>query len=283
MVRRSPRFRNANFALAAYYGVLLVGLVGAVGPTLWVVISSFKTLPQIYSGSSLFVPDPLSFSGYRDAFESVHLDRYLVNTMIYAGGGTAGSLLAGLLAAYPTTRLRFPFRHWFIIAFSVALAVPVIGLIVPEFYIMLALGLYDQRFGLVIFYAAMYFPISFVIQRAFLAGLPYEIEEAAIIDGAGYFTILRRIIAPLAVPGLATVGVIVFIWIWNEYFFANLLTISFDNWNVQLALAQFKQEFHFNVAGALAGATLSMLVPILAFLFLQRFVIAGLTAGSTRG
>ena len=147
---------------------------------------------------------------------------------------------------------------------------------------MLRLGLYDQRFGLVVFYSAIYFPISFVIQRAFLASLPYELEEAAIVDGAGYFAILRRVIAPLAVPGLVTVGVIVFIWIWNEYFFANLLTISFDNWNIQLALAQFKQQFHYNVAGALAGATLSMLVPIAAFMLLQRYVVAGLTAGSTR-
>lgn len=271
-----------SLGLTGYYGVLAIALIGAVGPTLWVMISSFKTLPQIYSGDNVFVPDPLSTRGYRDAFESVHLHRYLINTFVYAAGGTLGALTAGLLAAYPTARLRFPFRHLFVVAFSVALAIPVIGLIVPEFYIMRELRLFDSKLGLILFYSAIFFPISFVIQRAFLVSIPFELDEAAIVDGAGYFTILRKIILPLAVPGLATVSVIVFIWIWNEYVFANLLTISFDNWNIQLALAQFKQQFHFNVAGALAGATLSMLVPVTAFVFLQRYVVAGLTAGSSR-
>jgi raffinose/stachyose/melibiose transport system permease protein len=128
----------------------------------------------------------------------------------------------------------------------------------------------------------MFFPLSFVILRAFLASLPYEIEEAAIMDGAGYFTILRRIIVPLARPGLVTVGVLVFIFIWNEFFFAQLLTVSFDNFNIQLALAQFRGQFERNNTGALAGASLAMLVPIAAFLILQRHIVAGLTSGSSR-
>lgn len=170
----------------------------------------------------------------------------------------------------------------FTIGFSLALAIPIIGLIVPEFFIMRDLRLFDSRLGLIIFYSAMFFPLSFVIQRAFLASLPYEIEEAAIVDGAGYFTIVRKIVAPLAVPGIATVSSLVFIFIWNEYFFAQLLTISFDNWNIQLALAQFRSTFERDNTGALAGATLAMLVPITLFLLLQRYVIAGLTAGSSR-
>jgi raffinose/stachyose/melibiose transport system permease protein len=272
-----------SLGLGAYYGILAIALIGALGPTLWVIASSFKTLPQVYSGSNLFYPHPATIQAYRDALQPpVQLHHYLFNTFIYAAGGTIGAVTTGLLAAYPTARLRFPFRNVFVVAFSLALAVPVIGLIVPEFFIMEKLHLFDQKIGLVLFYSAIFFPISFVIQRAFLVSLPYELDEAGIVDGAGYFTILTRIIAPLAVPGLATVAVVVFIWIWNEYFFANLLTISFHNWNIQLALAQFKQQFHYNVPGALAGATLSMLVPITAFLLLQRYVVAGLTAGSSR-
>jgi raffinose/stachyose/melibiose transport system permease protein len=118
--------------------------------------------------------------------------------------------------------------------------------------------------------------------RAFLLSLPTEVEEAAMVEGAGYFTILRRIVVPLARPGLATVAVVVFIGIWNDFFFANLLTASPSNENVQLALAGFRSAFGFNVTGALAGATLVMLVPIAAFLILQRQVIAGLTAGVTK-
>jgi ABC-type glycerol-3-phosphate transport system permease component len=275
-----PFTRGLGFV--ATYGLLILVVVAALGPTLWVMLSSFKTSPQILSPDGSLQPDPWTLQGYRDVFGQAHLHRYLLNTFLYAAGGTLGALTAALLAAYPTARLRFPFRHFFTVAFSVALAIPIIGLIVPEFFIMRHLGLFDTKVGLVIFYSAMFFPISFVILRAFLAGLPYEIEEAAIMDGAGYFTIIRRIIVPLAMPGLVTVAVLVFIFIWNEYFFAQLFTLSFDNFNIQLTLAQFRSAFERNTAGALAGASLAMLVPITAFLFLQRFVVAGLTAGSSR-
>jgi len=134
--------------------------------------------------------------------------------------------------------------------------------------------------GLILFYSATYFPLSFVIMRAFLVSLPHEMEEAAIIDGAGYFTILSRIAAPLAVPGLATVAFLVFIFIWNEYFFAQLLTISFENLNVQVT--KFRSAFQRDTTAQLAGTTIAMAVPIASFLLLQRYVIAGLTTGSSR-
>ena len=278
----ASRFAGKSLGLIGYYGVLLLVVCAALGPTLWVVLSSFKTGPQILSPTGAVLPRPFTFDGYRDVFVTIHVQQYLLNTATYAAGGTIGATAVGFLAAYPTARLRFPFRSLFTVLFSVALAVPIIGLIIPEFFIMRDLGLFDSRVGLVIFYSAMYFPLSFVIQRAFLASLPYEIEEAAIIDGAGYFTLVRTIVAPLAVPGLATVASLVFIFIWNEYFFAQLLTVSFDNWNIQLALAQFRSTFEYDVTGALAGASLAILVPVTLFLLLQRYVIAGLTAGSSR-
>jgi raffinose/stachyose/melibiose transport system permease protein len=276
------RLAARSLGRTGYYGVLLLVVCAALGPTLWVVLSSFKTGPQILSPTGAVLPRPFTLDGYRDVFVTIHVQQYLLNTATYAVGGTLGATFCGFLSAYPTARLRFPFRSLLTVLFSVALAVPIIGMIVPEFFIMRDLGLFDSRVGLVIFYSAMFFPLSFVIQRAFLASLPYEIEEAAIVDGAGYFTLVRTVVAPLAVPGLATVASLVFIFIWNEYFFAQLLTISFDNWNIQLALAQFRSTFEYDVTGALAGATLAILVPVTLFLLLQRYVIAGLTAGSSR-
>ena len=265
----------------AHYTLLAVVTIAALVPVAWVVVSSFKNNPQILSNAGS-LPNPLTFDGYRNAFTDVELGRALLNTLIYAAGGTVGALTTGFLAAYPTSRLAFPGRRMLVVAFSMALAIPLVGLIVPEFFIVRYLGLFDTKIGLILFYSAMFFPLSFVILRAFLVSLPYELEEAATIDGAGYFTILYRIVAPLAVPGLATVAVLVFIFIWNEYFFAQLLTISFENLNVQTTLAQFRSAFQRDTAAQLAGATVAMAVPITAFLLLQRYVIAGLTAGSSR-
>jgi ABC-type glycerol-3-phosphate transport system permease component len=263
------------------YGFLTLLAALALVPTLWVMLSSFKSGSQIYSGATL-APHHLTVQGYRDTFAQIHLQRYLLNTLLYAVCGTLGALCTALLAAYPIARYRFPFRNSLAAAFSLALAVPVVGLATPEFFIVRKLGLFDTKLGLILFYSALFFPLAFVILRAFLLSLPSEVEEAAMVEGAGYFTILRRIVVPLARPGLATVAVIVFIGIWNDFFFANLLTASPNNANVQLALAGFRSAFGFNVTGALAGATLVMLVPIGAFLILQRQVIAGLTAGASK-
>jgi ABC-type glycerol-3-phosphate transport system permease component len=275
------RSLNRIVGRIGYYGVLSVIALFALGPALWVVLSSFKTGTQVFSGSGLF-PHHWTLRGYGDAFTQVHLHRYLLNTLLYAGGGTIGSLVVALLAAYPLARFEFLGRNAMVAIFSLALAIPVVGMATPEFFIMRELGLYDSQLGLVVFYSALMFPLAFVILRAFLVNIPSEVEEAAVIDGAGYFTVMRKIVVPLSRPALATVAVISFVSIWNEFFFANLFTASVDHQNAQLALAGFKSLFGFNVSGMLAGATIVMLVPVLVFLLLQRQVIEGLTAGSSK-
>ncbi len=263
------------------YAILLVAALLGLVPTLWVMVSSFKTSGQVLSGDGL-LPQPFSLQGYVDLFQEVHLHRYVVNSVLYAVGATLGSLVAGLLTAYPIARIEFRGRNVLGAAFSLCLAVPVVGLATPEFFIVRELGLFDSRLGMVLLYSALNFPLAFVILRAYLVSLPPDVEEAALLDGAGYFTIVRRIVVPLARPALATVAVVVFVATWNEFFFVNLLIQTEDLQNVQQALASFRTRYDFNISGALAGATLVMLVPIAAFLALQRQVIAGLTAGSTK-
>src|SRR3954453_22460663 len=202
-------------------------------------ISTFKTGAQVFSGSGV-IPRPFTVQDCSDAFGQVHLARYLLNTALYAVCGSLGSLVTALLAAYPMARYRFPGRNALVASFSLALAIPVVGLATPEFFVVRKLGLFDSHIGFIVFYSALFFPLAFVILRAFLVNLPAELEEAAIVDGAGYFTIIRKIVVPLARPALATVLVVVFVGIWNEFFFANLLTASDATQNAQVALASFR-------------------------------------------
>jgi ABC-type glycerol-3-phosphate transport system permease component len=268
-------------ARIAYYATLVLLSVLALAPTLWVVLSSFTTGQRIYSGKS-YVPIPFTLDGYADVFAEVHLQRYLLNSFVYATGATAGALVVGLLAAYPTVRMRFPFRRTTTTVFALGLAIPIISLIVPEYFVLLKTGMYDTKAGLTLFYVALFFPLAFVMLRAYLVQIPVDVEEAARVEGAGYFTILWKVVTPLARPGLATVAVIVFISVWNEFLFALVLAPSSGNENVQIALTTFKAQFQYNVSGMLAGTTLVMLVPVAAFLLLQRQVIAGLAAGATK-
>lgn len=261
--------------------VLGATLLLALGPAVWVFISSFKSSSQTLSGQSPFWPTPFTLEGYTAAFDLMQWTPF-ANTLLYATGGAAGAVAVALLAAYPLT--RYPVRGGgvLVVAYSLALAIPVVGLATPEFFVMRLLGLLNSQAGMVLFYTAIFFPISFVILRAFLAALPKEVEEAAVIDGANYWRILLRIVVPLATPALATAGVVAFVGIWNEFFYANLLISSIDVQNVQTALTAFKGQFRFNASAVLAGTSISMLVPIAAFLLLQRYVISGLTAGATK-
>lgn len=272
--------RGVPMTIVIYVTVVLATVLSLL-PTVWVMISSFKTAGQINTGEG-FWPSPVTVQGYIDAFTQIHLQEYILNSLIYAVGGTAGALLVAFLAAYPLARFHFVGKGFLNTTFALALAIPLVGLATPVFFIVRELGLFDSKAGLVILYAALQFPFSFVVLRSFLQTIPPELEEAAIVDGAGYFTLLRRVILPLSRPAIATVSVVAFVQIWNEFFFANLLTVSAENQNVQLALAAFKSQFGFNITGALAGATIIMLVPIALFLILQRQVIEGLTAGAVK-
>lgn len=261
--------------------VVAAAMLLSLGPAVWVAISSFKTSTQTLSGASPFWPDPFSLEGYLAAFELVQWQPF-ANTLLYAAGGAAGAVTAALLAAYPLTRYPVKGGSVLIVGFSLALSIPVVGMATPEFFVMRTLGLLNSRFGMVALYAAIFFPLSFVILRAFLASLPRAVEEAAVIDGAGYWRILFQIVLPLARPAVATAAVVAFVGIWNEFFYANLLISSIDVQNVQTALAAFKGQFRFNASAVLAGTTLSMAVPVTIFLLLQKQVINGLTAGATK-
>jgi raffinose/stachyose/melibiose transport system permease protein len=258
-------------------------IVGAacLGPTAWAVLSSFKTQSQIF-GNGDFLPKPFTLQGYKALFTQIDITGYLGNSLLYAVGGTLGALSTAFLAAYPAARLPFPFRRSITVLFTAALAIPIASLIVPEFVIMRDLGLFDTRGGLVVFYSAMWFPLSFVILRNQLSGLPLSLEEAARIDGAGYFQILFRVILPLARSGLATAGVVVFINIWNDFLFNLLLAPSVKVQNVQLALSLFRGQFTVDISAILAGTTVMLIIPVVTFIALQRHVIAGLTAGTSR-
>ena len=268
-------------ASTARWAFLLVVGIACLGPALWVVVSSFKTQTQVFGRGEL-LPSPLTLDGYRTLFTQIDVVAYLLNTLIYAAGGTLGALAVGLLAAYPAARMEFPFRRALTLLLSAGLAVPIAGLIVPEFVIMRELQLFDSRVGMVVFYSAMWLPLAFVILRVFLTSLPQSIEEAAMLDGAGYFQLLRRVVLPLSRPGLATAGVIIFINVWNDFLFNLLLAPSTENQNVQVGLALFRGQFTTDISAILAGTTVMMAVPIVVFVAFQRQVIEGLTAGTTK-
>ena len=251
-------------------------------PILWLIASSFKTNAQILSASGFF-PQEVNWQGYVDAFSNTNLPLFMFNSFVVSTSSTLLVLVVASMAAYPLARFEFPFRGFLTTLFSLGIVVPVTSLIVPETMIVRTLGLYDSRVGLVLLYSGIYFSLSFLILRAYFLSLPREVEEAAMVDGAGYWTILTRVVLPLSGPGLSTVAVIVFIFTWNEFLYALLTITSADKRTVQVAIKFFTSQFDFNLPGMFATITLVMIVPIVIFLIMQERVIEGLTAGATKG
>lgn len=264
-----------------YYLILIWFTIFLIGPILWLMSASFKTNAEILSAASFF-PQTLDFSGYDAAINDVGLPNFFLNSFIISTGSVISVLTVTTLAAYPIARFEFRFRNTLSLIFSLGIVVPITSLIVPEILIIRTLGLFDTRHGLILLYTAIYFPISFVVLRSFFLTIPQEIEEAAIMDGASYWRMLTRIILPIATPGLSTIGVLVFVFTWNEFLYSLLIMSSSENRTVQVAIQFFRSQFDFNIQGMYAAVTMVMVVPIIVYIIMQERVVSGLTAGATK-
>lgn len=263
------------------YSILAALTVFIALPPFWLVISSFKTNNEILT-ASLALPKGLNLSGYVASITEAKLHLFFLNTVIVSGSTVVLLLAIATMAAYPLARYDFPFKRFLTLTFSLGILIPGITLVVPEVIIIRRLGLYQTKLGLIVMYTAIFFPISFLVLRSFFLSLPTELEEAAIIDGAGYFRTLLQVILPLSVPGLATVAVIIFIWSWNEFFYAFILTGSESSRTMQVAIRFFISQFDFNYSGLFAGVTVAMIPPVIAFVLFQEQVVSGLTAGAVK-
>ncbi|MDX6701742.1 MAG: trehalose/maltose transport system permease protein [Baekduia sp.] len=261
-------------------------VVFAMFPVLWIMSLSFKTAATV--GDGRLVPKEWTFDNYKGLF-SGGLDspllRPLINSILIALIATTIAVALASLAAYAIARLDFPGKA---IVLGGALAVsmfPPISVVGPLFDMWRALGLYDTYPGLIIPYLTFALPLAIYILVAFFREIPWDLEEAAQVDGATPFQAFRRVIFPLAAPGVFTAAILVFIFAWNDFVFAISLTSSNASRTVPAAIAFFTGESQFtSPTGNIAAAAVLVTVPIIIFvLIFQRRIVAGLTAGAVKG
>jgi multiple sugar transport system permease protein len=274
--RRSPLERTIRALLVA------LALVWSGLPILLVVLSSFKEAKQIFEvpPSLIFVP---TFDNYavlwRDKPEFL---RGLGNSLAIALGTLALTLAASTLAGYVYARLRSRFLDVSAFGMLAARMLPPIIITVPLFPALNALRLNDTHLLLILLYAAFYVSLGTWIMRAFIAQVPLELEEAAAVDGAGIGTILTRIVLPLVVPGLIAVGLFVVVFAWNEYVFAMIFTTR-NARTAPVVIGEMLGTVEGVQWGVIFAAATVQLVPVLALVIaLQRYLVAGLTAGAVK-
>jgi trehalose/maltose transport system permease protein len=275
----SHRARQYSGWSLAIFVVLVVSLI----PVLWILFLSLKTSASATDGS--FIPHHWTLSNYSDIFKLGTFTSALRNSIGIALIATLLAVTIASAAAYAIARLDFPGKRAILaIALGVAMF-PQISLVGPLYNLWRQIGLYDTWPGLIIPYMTFALPLSIYILSAFFREIPWELEQAAQVDGATPFQAFRRIIVPLATPGLVTTFILVFIICWNDFVFAISLTSTSAAQTVPAAISSFPGISQFTVPyGDIAAAAMVVTVPVLILvLFFQRRIVSGLTAGAVKG
>lgn len=283
--RRSPL---ANVAL---YGAVILVCLWVVAPFAWLVISSVSTRAHLTSVPLGWIPEQLNFEHYRNVFAggegstSVHrsLRRGAINSLLIAGGATIISLVAGSLAAYAVTRLRFRLQGTFLVTMLATQLLPTVVLIIPMYVVFRNLHLLDTPWALMFADIAIILPLIIWILKGYFEGIPAELEDAARIDGCTRAGALVRIVLPLSKPGLAASGMFAFIIAWNEFFTAFILSSTLDSKTLSVIVAEFSSKVGVDYVAMSTAGVLTSIPPVLLALVFQRYIIQGLTAGAVKG
>ena len=275
----SPKQKAAR--VFSYLFMALCVLV-ALFPIVWVVLSSFKTNREILS-NGLQLPNTFSFSGYKQALEMAPILKFFVNSLIVSFASTALNVFILAMAGYVFAKKKFRFKNLIFGILSLSMVIPSTALMSPVYTVITKLHLYDTKMALILVYTALNMPISLMILRSAFAAIPTELEEAAYIDGAGFFRTFWQVMMPCAKGGLASAAVLAFLGSWNEFTFALLLTSSTSTRTLPLSLSYFTSQFSFNYTAMFAAITIAVLPSIIVFSIFQEQVCSSLTAGSVKG
>lgn len=280
--RRSRLFQPRYPLLTVWLPVVVVLFI-ALFPFAWTVITSLKPAAELYTPVVQYLPRHPTLENYGRLFQTTPFGRYFLNSAIVSVSTVVLGLTVSTCAAYAFSRFRFPGRDRILFAFLIVNMFPQILLLVPLFIIMRSLHLLNTYFALILSYATFTIPFSVWMLTGFFDALPRELEEAAMVDGATHMGAFWRVIMPLAAPGIAATAIYIFINAWNEFLYALTFSSNLEVRTVPVGLRTFIGQYIIQWELLTAAGVLSSLPIIIAFIFIQRQLISGLTAGAVKG
>jgi raffinose/stachyose/melibiose transport system permease protein len=269
-------------ASAAKWIFLLFLLAFAIVPFLWLIMISFKSHGEFLI-HPLKPPTSWKFVNYITAVEMAKMHLLLLNSIIIASFAMILNIAVTSMGAFIITREKLRISGFVSNLILLGVLIPIISFMVPYMGLIRSLRLYNTRAALILTYAAINLPISFFIIKAFMQELPRSLEEAAEIEGASIFQRFTKVILPLSTPGMVTAGTLCFIYSWNEFAYALLLTSSTAVRTVQLGISFFSTQFRSDYPAMYAAIVLTMIPSVIVYIFLHDRIIGGLTAGAVKG
>jgi len=253
-------------------------------PIYWMFLISVRPLTNAYSQHPSFLPKPFSLSNYSDVVNDPQFWNSLKNSAVVVFSAVVVAVVVGFLAAVAIARFRFRARRAMIVMVMIVQMIPLGSVIVPLYFIYTKIGLNENLLGLVIAYLALTLPFCVWTLRGFVAGVPVELEEAAMVDGCSRFGAFFRVILPLVVPGLVSTAIYTLIQGWNEFQLTNFMINQNDHFTVSLYLNNFLGvNRQIQYGDVMATAILMALPVVILFMLVQRKVASGLTAGAVKG
>lgn len=279
------RERGFSIGKLSGYGlmVFVVLIIGA--PLLWMLSGSLRTTQEIYAVPPVWIPSAPRWENFVDAWNAAPFDRFYLNTIITTLGGTGLELINATMTAYAIAFLRFPKKNWFFMGLLLALMVPAQVTILPN-YITMA-NIFGQNWintyqGIILPGASVAFG-TFLLRQAFL-GLPREVLDAARVDGCGHVRLLIDVVVPMSQPVLVTFGLISLVAKWNDYLWPLIITNTQNMRTLTVGITYlFDQEGNTQWGVVMAGTIFVVLPLLIVYVFAQKYVIEGMTAGATKG
>lgn len=283
----SPR-RKFNQALTNILAWVI--LIALALPAVWIILTAFRPEGEVNASPPVWIPQKITFDAFANMFglnpgvrQRVAVERYLMNSLTVALISTAISLTVGTLAGYAFSRFRFRFHMLAFLAIMFSRSVPGVALSLPLFLVFTNLKLVNSTLGLAFVYVAINIPFTVWLMDGFFRQIPYDLTEAAYIDGCSYWTAFWRIDLPLALPGLATAAIFAFLASWNEFQIASVLTRSNDARTFPPGLFAFTEQFTIDWRGMCAMSVLMMIPAVVFVVVTQRNLVRGLTFGAVKG
>jgi multiple sugar transport system permease protein len=276
-VMRSRKRKKIALLTALTLGALFPAL-----PVLWMLSSSFKANGQIFEYPPRLVTETFSFDAYTAILSDPEKLRFFFNSYFIAGCVTVLTLFVAVLAAYAFSRYQFAGKRVINVVVISVQAVPPITLLIPYFGLVVVLGLYNTYPGLILTYMVFTLPYAIIMMTGYFNTLPRELDEAVKVDGGSPWTALWRVLVPISVPGMVSVGVYTFMIAWNEYLFALTLTRTNDMRTVPIGIQLLMGQHAYDWNQMMAMSVLGCIPVLILFLFFQRYFIGGMTAGSVK-
>jgi N,N'-diacetylchitobiose transport system permease protein len=262
-------------------GVLI--LVVMLFPIYWMVSTALKPGKEILSLTPVWFPSPVTFDNFRSAINYPFFWNDVVNSLTVVLSVVAISIVLAFLAAVSVARFGFRGRTAFVVMVIAVQMVPLTALVIPVYLLLDRVGQVDSLVGVIAYYLAIVLPFMIWTLRGFVANVPVDLEEAAMVDGASRVGAFLRIVFPLVAPGLVATAIFGFVQAWNEYIIAYVLLSSASKQTLTIWLASFTTQHGTDWGGLMAGATLTALPVVVFFLLVQRQMAGGLTAGAVKG